>query len=331
VGRAETVGRPLLYGTTQKFMKVFSLKNLDDLPKLREIEEIIKEIRSKGAEESIQLEITALGDSSTPEPPAPESEQQTTSEMAQSDRRTGQGLVRLNKHLSSSGVASRRKADEMIAAGRIKVNGRVVTELGTKIKPGSDKVEVDGKGVRREARLVYILLNKPKDAVTTSRDEKGRRSVLDIVKVRERVYPVGRLDRNTTGVLLLTNDGELANRLMHPRHLVLKVYKATLDRPIRERELGRVKKGVQIDATVTVPDDVYILPESGGIEVGIAVHEGKHHLVKRIFESVDIRVVQLDRYSYAGLNHHGLQRGEWRHLTRSEISTLRKLVELPGS
>lgn len=241
---------------------------------------------------------------------------------------SGQGLVRINKYLSSSGVTSRRKADEMIAAGRVKVNGKVVRELGTKITPGKDKIEVDGRGVRSSVRLVYILLNKPKDAVTTSRDEKGRRSVMDVVKVRERVYPVGRLDRNTTGVLLLTNDGELANRLMHPKHLVVKVYKATLDRPIRERELARVKKGVQIDSSVTVPDDVYILPDSKGLEVGIAVHEGKHHLVKRIFESIDIRVVQLDRYSYGGLNHHKLQRGEWRNLTKKEVSDLRKLVEL---
>ncbi len=238
------------------------------------------------------------------------------------------GLVRVNKYLASSGVASRRKADEMIAAGRVKVNGRVVTELGTKITPGKDRIDVDGKGVRTHVRSVYILLNKPKDSVTTARDEKGRRSVLDVVRVRERVYPVGRLDRNTTGVLLLTNDGELANRLMHPRHLVLKVYKATLSRPIRERELARIKKGVMIDNSLTVPDDVYVLPESDGLEVGISVHEGKHHLVKRIFESIDIRVLQLDRYSYAGLNHHSLKRGEWRNLTKSEVSTLKRLVEL---
>lgn len=239
--------------------------------------------------------------------------------------------VRLNKYLSSSGIASRRKADEMISAGRVKVNGQVVRELGTKIIPRKDKVEVDGRGVKVQTNLNYILLNKPKDVVTTLHDEKGRRGVLDVVKVRERVYPVGRLDRNTTGVLLLTNDGELANRLMHPRHLVVKVYKATLDRPIRERELARLRKGVMIDGSVTIPDELYVLPESGETEVGIAIHEGKHHLVKRIFESIDIRVVQLDRYSYAGLNHHGLQRGGWRNLTKKEVSGLRKLVELPDS
>lgn len=216
----------------------------------------------------------------------------------------------------------------MIAAGRVRVNGRVVRELGTKITPGKDKIEVDGRGVRKSSRLVYILLNKPKDAVTTSRDEKGRRSVLDLVKVRERVYPVGRLDRNTTGTLLLTNDGELANRLMHPKHLVLKVYKATLERALKEREFARLKKGVQIDNSVTIPDDVYVMPESKGLEVGISVHEGKHHLIKRIFESFEIRVLQLDRYSYAGLTHHGLQRGEWRNLSRKEVAALRKLVEL---
>ncbi len=251
--------------------------------------------------------------------------------MPQNKPNPGSALIRINKYLSSSGVASRRKADELISAGRVKINGQVVKELGTKINPRKDKVLVDGKGVRLETHLVYILLNKPKDAVTTSRDEKGRRSVLDLVKVRERVYPVGRLDRNTTGALLLTNDGELANRLMHPRHLVLKVYKATLDRPIRERELAKLKKGVMIDGSVTVPDELYVLPESGATEIGIAVHEGKHHLIKRIFESLEIRVLQLDRYSYAGLNHHGLQRGEWRNLSKKEIAALRKLVELPDS
>ena len=174
-------------------------------------------------------------------------------------------------------------------------------------------------------------MNKPKDIVTTLHDEKGRRGVLDVVKVRERVYPVGRLDRNTTGVLLLTNDGELAYRLMHPKHLVLKVYKATLDRAIRERELVKLKKGVMIDGTITVPDEIYVLPESGSKEIGIAVHEGKHHLVKRIFESIDIRVVQLDRYSYAGLTHHGIQRGSWRNLSKPEVSNLNRLVGRDGN
>ncbi len=239
--------------------------------------------------------------------------------------------LRLNKYLSSSGVSSRRKADELISAGRVRVNGKVVRELGTKINPQKDKVEFDGRSVKAKTPLNYILLNKPKDMVTTLRDEKGRRSVLDVVRVGGRVYPVGRLDRNTTGVLLLTNDGELANRLMHPGYLVLKVYKATLERGIRERELAKLKKGVMLDGTVTVPDELYVLPESGETEVGIAVHEGKHHLVKRIFESLDIRVVQLDRYSYAGLNHHGLQRGGWRNLTRKEVSDLKKLVGLDNS
>ncbi len=232
--------------------------------------------------------------------------------------RSTAALIRLNKYLSSSGVTSRRRADEMIKAGRIKVNGKVVKELGTKIDPGRDKVAVDGGAVRKSVNLVYILLNKPKDMVTTLRDEKGRRSVIDFVKIRERVYPVGRLDRNTTGVLLLTNDGELANRLMHPRHLVLKVYKVTIDRPIRERELAKLRKGVMVDGTVTVPDELYVMPESDSKEVGIAVHEGKHHLVKRIFESLEMRVVQLDRYSYGGLTHHGVQRGRWRNLTKRE-------------
>ncbi len=252
--------------------------------------------------------------------------------MVQQTSKKDSSLVRLNKHLASSGIASRRKVDEMIISGRIKINGKVVRELGTKVDPRKDKVEVDGKAARRGVRLVYILLNKPKDSVTTVRDEKGRRSVIDVVNVRERVYPVGRLDRNTTGVLLLTNDGELANRLMHPSHEVIKVYKATLERAIQERELGRLKKGVVLDGSLSVPDDVYVLPESAGKELGIAVHEGKHHLIRRMFESLNIRVVQLDRYSYAGLTHRGIQRGAWRNLTSKEIDKLRELVDLsiPG-
>jgi 23S rRNA pseudouridine2605 synthase len=219
----------------------------------------------------------------------------------------------------------------MISSGRIRVNGRIIRELGTKIDPRRDKIEVDGRGVSSRDNLVYVLMNKPRDLVTTLHDEKGRRGVLDIVKVRERIYPVGRLDRNTTGVLLLTNDGELANRLMHPKHLALKVYKATLDRPIRERELTRLKKGVFLDGSVTIPDELYVLPGSNAMEVGIAVHEGKNHLVRRIFENIDIRVVHLDRYSYAGLTHHGLQRGGWRFLGKQEISALRKFVGLESS
>jgi 23S rRNA pseudouridine2605 synthase len=216
----------------------------------------------------------------------------------------------------------------MVLSGRVKVNGRVVKELGVKVDPHKDKIEVDGKKIKGRTHLVYVLFNKPKDLVTTLHDEKGRRSISDVVKVRERVYPVGRLDRNTTGVLLLTNDGELANRLMHPKHQVLKVYKATLDKAIREHDLARLRRGVMLDGTVTIPDELYILPESGGKEVGIAVHEGKHHIVKRIFESIGYRVVQLDRYSYAGLTHHGVKRGSWRNLTKQEIISLKKLVGL---
>lgn len=252
--------------------------------------------------------------------------------MVQSQKsNSNHGSIRLNKYLSASGVTSRRNADEMISSGRIKVNGKIVKKLGTKIDPRKDKVEVDGRGVKSRTNLVYILLNKPKNMVTTLSDEKGRRSVLDFVKVRERVYPVGRLDRNTTGVLLLTNDGELTNRLMHPKHEVLKVYKATLDRPIKEREFAKLKKGVMLDGTVTVPDELYILPDSGGEEIGIAVHEGKNHLVKRLFESLNIHVTQLDRYSYAGLTHHGVGRGEWRNLSKKEVDALKKIAEHNGT
>ncbi len=237
-------------------------------------------------------------------------------------------LIRLNKFLSVAGVTSRRRADEFIKEGRVSINGKVVTLLGTKIDPGRDRISVDGKVVKVENRKVYVLLNKPKDTITTASDERGRKNIFDLVNIGMRVFSIGRLDRNTTGVLLLTNDGELANRLMHPRFHVLKVYKATLDKPLVDRDIMRFRRGIEIDGAMVVPDDIYILENSGGLEVGISVHEGKHHLVRRFFLSLGYRVVQLDRYSYGGITHRGLSRGEWRYLTPKEVINLKKLVGL---
>lgn len=241
---------------------------------------------------------------------------------------TSEQLVRLNKFLSMAGVSSRRRADEVIQEGRVSINGKVVTTLGTKIDLYRDHVAVDGKRVVVQNRKVYVLLNKPKDTITTASDERGRKHIFDVVRIGVRVFSIGRLDRNTTGVLLLTNDGELANRLMHPRFQVPKVYKATLDKPVQDRDIMRFRKGVKMDGALVVPDDIYVLPGSDGLEVGISVHEGKHHLIRRFFESFGYHVVQLDRYSYGGITHRGLSRGEWRYLTLKEVIRLKKLAGL---
>ncbi|MGC8594216.1 MAG: pseudouridine synthase [Candidatus Kryptoniota bacterium] len=241
---------------------------------------------------------------------------------------SGGRLIRLNKFLSMAGVSSRRRADEIIKDGRVSVNGKVVTKLGVRIDPSRDRITVDGKRASMQNRLVYVLLNKPKDIITTARDEKGRKNIFDLVRIGVRVFSVGRLDRNTTGVLLLTNDGELANRLMHPKFHVLKVYKATLDKPLVDRDMVIFRKGIKVDGALVVPDDIYILQGSSGLEVGISVHEGKHHLIRRFFDSLGYHVVQLDRYSYGGITHRGLSRGEWRYLTSNEVISLKRLAGL---
>lgn len=237
-------------------------------------------------------------------------------------------LVRLNKYLAMCGVASRRKADELIQQGRVAVNGEVVTQLGVKINPQKDKVTVDGKPVKPEEKLVYIVLNKPKDCITTVKDEKGRRTVLDLVKVKQRIFPVGRLDRNTTGVLLLTNDGELAYRLMHPKYKVEKAYKVEIDKPIKPEDLEKLRRGIMLDGRMTEACDVYILPNSDKKEIGITIHEGRYRQIRRMFERLGYKVRKLHRVSFGGITVSGMKRGEWRYLTEKEIKKLKRLVDL---
>ncbi len=237
-------------------------------------------------------------------------------------------LIRLNKYLAMCGVASRRKADELIQQGRVEVNGKVVTQLGLKINPQKDKVTVDGKLVKPEEKLVYIVINKPKDCITTVRDEKGRRTVLDLVKVKQRIFPVGRLDRNTTGVLLLTNDGELAYRLMHPKYKVEKAYKVEIDKPIKPEDIEKLKSGIMLDGRKTEACDVYILPNSDRKEIGITIHEGRYRQIRRMFERLGYKVRKLHRVSFGGITVSGMKRGEWRYLTESEIKRLKKITGL---
>jgi 23S rRNA pseudouridine2605 synthase len=232
-------------------------------------------------------------------------------------------LIRLNKFLSSAGIASRRKADELILAGSVTVNGERVVSLGSRIDPSKDEVSVNGKQVTQFDKNVYIVLNKPKDCITTTDDEKGRRTVLDLVRVRTRVYPVGRLDRNTTGVLLLTNDGELANRLMHPRYEVKKGYVAEVDESLTDEAAEKLRTGMIIEGGRTAPAEVHILPHSKRRRVGVIIHEGKNKQVRKMLEGLGYKVLKLHRVSDGPITVEGLARGEWRYLTKREIASLK--------
>lgn len=237
--------------------------------------------------------------------------------------------VRLNKFLAASGVCSRRKADELILEGRITVNGKTVTELGMKIRPVKDKVFFNEKQVLQLDSNVYILFNKPKDCITTASDERGRMTVLDYVKVKQRVFPVGRLDRNTTGVLLMTNDGELANRLMHPSSVIMKAYEAALDRPMRPEDATKLAEGVRLSEGVTAPAEVFLAGRgTRKNHVGIVIHEGKNRQVHRMFAALGYEVEKLDRVAYADLTYEGVPRGNWRFLKRAEVRRLRELAGL---
>ena len=231
--------------------------------------------------------------------------------------------IRLNKFLANAGVCSRREADEFITAGVVSVNGEVVTELGTKIKRG-DEVKFHDQTVSIE-RKIYVLLNKPKDTVTTSDDPQARRTVMDLVKgaCDERIYPVGRLDRNTTGVLLLTNDGDLASKLTHPKYLKKKIYHVHLDKNLTKADMEQIAAGIQLDDGEIQADAISYTDDFKKDEVGIEIHSGKNRIVRRIFESLGYKVVKLDRVFFAGLTKKGLRRGEWRYLTEQEVNFLR--------
>jgi 23S rRNA pseudouridine2605 synthase len=231
--------------------------------------------------------------------------------------------LRLNKFLANAGICSRREADEFIQAGVVTVNGEVVTELGTKILR-TDEVKFHDQPVTIEKK-VYVLLNKPKDYVTTSDDPQQRKTVMDLVKnaCPERIYPVGRLDRNTTGVLLLTNDGDLASKLTHPKYLKKKIYHVYLDKNVTARDLQQIAEGVQLEDGEIKADDVQYAHPTDKKQVGIEIHSGKNRIVRRIFEALGYRVQKLDRVQFAGLTKKNLKRGDWRYLTEEEVDRLR--------
>lgn len=231
--------------------------------------------------------------------------------------------VRLNKYLANAGICSRREADEFIQAGVVSVNGQVVTELGTKVLR-TDDIRFHDQKVSMEKK-VYVLLNKPKDCVTTSDDPQQRKTVMNLVKnaCPERIYPVGRLDRNTTGVLLLTNDGDLASKLTHPKFLKKKIYHVFLDKKVTAHDMQQIATGITLEDGEVHADAIEYASATDKSQVGIEIHSGKNRIVRRIFESLGYRVVKLDRVLFAGLTKKNLRRGDWRFLTEKEVDMLR--------
>ena len=242
------------------------------------------------------------------------------------DRPAASGEIRLNKYLADSGVCSRREADDLIKAGCVTVNGEVITTMGYKVKP-TDKVMYGGQTLNRE-KLRYILLNKPKGYITTADDPEGRVTVMELVRdaCTERIFPVGRLDKNTTGLLLLTNDGELAKRLTHPSSQVSKLYHVVLDKPLTRNDMLRIADGVELDDGMITPDEIaYDADDESKKSVGIKLHSGRNRIVRRIFEHLGYDIVKLDRVMFAGLDKYRLPRGEWRFLTDGEVAALKRL------
>ncbi len=235
-------------------------------------------------------------------------------------------LVRLNKYIADAGICSRREADKLIEKGEIKVNGEVTLLLGTKVGP-ADKVTYKGKVLKSE-KHVYILLNKPKGFITTSDDPQNRRTVMNLVEnaCTERIYSVGRLDRNTTGLLLFTNDGELTKKLTHPKHGVRKLYHVVLDKPLSKNDLLRIMDGLELEDGFIKPDSVdWVADEANKKHVGIELHSGKNRIVRRIFEHLHYEVIKLDRVIFAGLTKKDLPRGKWRLLEEKEVNVLKML------
>jgi len=232
-------------------------------------------------------------------------------------------LIRLNKYIASTGICSRREADEFIRAGLITVNGKLVTELGVKIS-SSDQVKYNGETLREEKK-VYILMNKPKDYVTTVEDPHARKTVLELLKgaCKERIYPVGRLDRNTTGVLLLTNDGELTKRLTHPKFEKLKIYHVYLNKNLKQADMDKISTGITLEDGFIKADSISYADSVDKKQVGIEIHSGRNHIVRRIFENLGYEIAKLDRVYFAGLTKKDLRRGEWRFLSGKEINMLK--------
>ena len=233
--------------------------------------------------------------------------------------------IRLNKYIANSGICSRREADVFIQAGSASVNGKTVTELGFRVQPG-DEVRFDGNVITPETKR-YVLLNKPKNYITTMDDERNRKTVMELVRTasKERIYPVGRLDRMTTGLLLFTNDGEMAKKLTHPKHQVRKLYHVTLDKKLSMSDLNAISENFVLDGKMVFVDKISYIENKPKYEVGIEIHSGRNRIVRRIFEHFGYKVTKLDRVVFAGLTKKNLARGVWRHLTQQEVNNLKMI------
>ncbi len=231
-------------------------------------------------------------------------------------------MMPLNKFIAHCGISSRRDAAEMVKLGRVKVNNETITEPGHKVS-GKDEVKVNGKKISLARNLVYILLNKPKDYITTTDDPQKRKTVLDLIRIKERIYPVGRLDRNTSGVLLLTNDGELSQTLTHPSHEVKKVYHVTLNRGLEKKDFDHVLKGVDLEDGPASVDVLAYADVKDKTQLGVEIHSGRNRIVRRIFEHLGYDVKNLDRVMFAGLTKKNVERGKWRFLSEKEVRDLK--------
>ena len=234
------------------------------------------------------------------------------------------GLIRLNKYIANAGVCSRREADQMIATGVVSVNGKIITEMGFRVKP-TDIVNYGGQTLRNEKKT-YLLLNKPKDFITTVEDARGRRTVMELVSgaCSERIYPVGRLDRNTTGLLMFTNDGELTDRLTHPRYGIKKIYHVTLDQNVAREDMDKIAEGMELEDGFIKADEInYVDASNTKDEIGIEIHSGRNRIIRRIFEALGYKVLKLDRVYFGGLTKKNLPKGRWRMLTEQEIIMLK--------
>ena len=260
----------------------------------------------------------------TPDRDAPAKTMRSRKEKPKDDS----GLIRLNRYIANAGICSRRKADELIEAGVVSVNGEVINELGHKIDPIKDEIRYNGELLKRE-KMVYVLLNKPKDYITTTEDPQERRTVMHLVEKasRERIYPIGRLDRNTTGLLLMTNDGDLADKLSHPRSNITKLYQVELNKSLAQGDMNKIQYGLELEDGLIKPDSISYVTGGSKREIGIQIHSGKNRIVRRIFEHLGYEVVKLDRVIYAGLTKKDLTRGRWRYLDEKEIIQLKHLIK----
>ncbi len=233
--------------------------------------------------------------------------------------------TRLNKYIANSGICSRREADKYIKSGSATVNGKVITEMGFKVKP-DDEVRFDGALISPESKR-YVLLNKPKNYITTMDDDRGRKTVMELIQTasKERIYPVGRLDRTTTGLLLFTNDGEMAKKLTHPKYQVKKLYQVTIDKKLSMSDLQKISSNFVLEGKMVFVDKISYIENKPKTEIGIEIHSGRNRIVRRIFEHFGYQVIKLDRVIFAGLTKKNLSRGIWRHLTQQEINNLKML------